>query len=86
MIRSYRALIVSAIIVLGGAPALAGSNYVVAGASPGGLWSHLGAGVERAVSAADPESTVTYQTSAGGFANVEPVSYTHLTLPTTPYV
>lgn len=50
--------------------AQAGDAYVVAGASPGGLWSLLGAGIERAVRARYPDATVTYQTSAGGFANV----------------
>ena len=40
------------------------------GASPGGLWSLLGAGVDQAMKAAYPGSVVTYQTSGGGFANV----------------
>lgn len=61
-------------IALGAVPAAAGNNYIVAGASPGGLWSLLGAGIERAVKADDPEAAVTYQASAGGFANVQLVS------------
>ncbi|MDH5410608.1 MAG: TAXI family TRAP transporter solute-binding subunit [Alphaproteobacteria bacterium] len=51
-------------------PARAEYNLVLCGASPGGLWSLLGAGVDGAVKAAFPGSTVTYQTSGGGFANV----------------
>ncbi len=45
-------------------------NLTLCGASPGGLWSLLGAGVDAAVKASFPGSTVTYQTSGGGFANV----------------
>jgi TRAP transporter TAXI family solute receptor len=44
------------------------------GASPGGLWSLLGAGIHSAVAAEVPGSAVTYQTSGGGFANVMLVS------------
>lgn len=51
-------------------PAYAQYNLTLCGASPGGLWSLLGAGVDSAVKAAFPGSTVTYQTSGGGFANV----------------
>lgn len=45
-------------------------NLTLCGASPGGLWSLLGAGIDGAMKAAMPGSTVTYQTSGGGFANV----------------
>lgn len=45
-------------------------NLTLAGASPGGLWSLLGAGIDGAVKEAYPGSTVTYQTSGGGLANV----------------
>lgn len=45
-------------------------NYTLAGASPGGLWSALGAGINSAIKAAYPGSTITYQTSGGGIANV----------------
>ena len=45
-------------------------TLTLCGASPGGLWSLLGAGVDNALKAAHPGSTVTYQTSGGGFANV----------------
>lgn len=42
----------------------------MSGGSPGGLWSLLGAGIDRAVKADDPESVVTYQATGGGFANL----------------
>ena len=45
-------------------------NITLCGASPGGLWSLIGIGLDAAVRAQDPESTVTYQTSSGGFANI----------------
>lgn len=51
-------------------PANAQYSLTLCGASPGGLWSLLGAGIDAAVKAAHPGSTVTYQTSGGGFANV----------------
>ena len=43
-------------------------NLTLSGASPGGLWSLLGAGVHASVAAAYPGSAVTYQTSGGGLA------------------
>jgi TRAP transporter TAXI family solute receptor len=45
-------------------------NLTLCGASPGGLWSLLGAGIDAAVKKSFPDSTVTYQTSGGGLANV----------------
>lgn len=45
-------------------------TMTVAGASPGGLWSLLGAGIDASVRKAYPGSTITYQTSGGGIANV----------------
>lgn len=45
-------------------------TLTLCGASPGGLWSLLGAGIDSAMKDAFPGSTVTYQTSGGGFANV----------------
>lgn len=45
-------------------------NLTLCGASPGGLWSLLGAGIDAAVKQSFPGSTVTYQTSGGGLANV----------------
>lgn len=52
-----------------GAPAHA-ANITLCGASPGGLWSLIGVGLDAAVRAESPGSTVTYQTSSGGFANI----------------
>jgi hypothetical protein len=51
-------------------PARAAYELTMCGASPGGLWSLLGAGVDASLKASHPGSTVTYQTSGGGFANV----------------
>lgn len=45
-------------------------NLTLCGASPGGLWTLLGAGIDAAVKRSFPGSTVTYQTSGGGLANV----------------
>lgn len=59
-----------ACLALSAAPVQAAPvNYTLAGASPGGLWTLLGAGLDAAVKAGNPGSTVTYQTSGGGFAN-----------------
>lgn len=49
-------------------------NMTLTGASPGGLWSRIGGGVDAALAAAYPGSTVTYQTSSGGLANIPMVS------------
>jgi uncharacterized protein len=66
------ALVGAAALVVGvAAPANAQTyNLVLCGASPGGLWSLLGAGVDAAVKKSFPGSTVTYQTSGGGLANI----------------
>ncbi|MBW3097245.1 TAXI family TRAP transporter solute-binding subunit [Pseudohoeflea coraliihabitans] len=48
-------------------------NESICGASPGGLWSLVGAGLDAAVKAQYPGSTITYQTSSGGLANVPQV-------------
>lgn len=45
-------------------------NLTLSGGNPGGLWSLLGAGVDRAVQAADSSAVVTYQATGGGFANI----------------
>ncbi|MED5501761.1 TAXI family TRAP transporter solute-binding subunit [Salinicola sp. V024] len=69
--------VLAAILVIPGllmmmneAPAAERYNLTVAGASPGGLWSLLGAGLDSALKASYPGSTVTYQTSGGGIPNV----------------
>ena len=51
-------------------PSFAGRNITLCGASPGGLWSLLGTGIDAAVRKVDADSNVTYQTSSGGFANI----------------
>ena len=38
-------------------------NLTVSGASPGGLWSALGVGLDKVINKAYPGSTITYQTS-----------------------
>lgn len=45
-------------------------NLTLSGGSPGGLWSLLGAGIDRALKAEDPASVVTYQATGGGLANI----------------
>jgi TRAP transporter TAXI family solute receptor len=58
--------------VLAAAPAHAEKyNVTLAGASPGGLWSTIGAGFDKALAKAYPGSTVTYQTGSGGLANAK---------------
>ncbi|MEM9781403.1 MAG: TAXI family TRAP transporter solute-binding subunit [Pseudomonadota bacterium] len=69
MTLASRLVAVLAAAFLSAGPAPAGENLVIGGASPGGLWSMLGAGIDRAVRAAGVGSA-TYQTSAGGFANI----------------
>lgn len=46
------------------------TNMTLCGASPGGMWSLVGTGIDSAVKTAFPASAVTYQTSSGGPANV----------------
>ena len=46
-------------------------NLTLAGASPGGLWSRIGLGLDKAMAKAYPGSTVTYQTGSGGLANAK---------------
>ena len=45
-------------------------DLTLSGGSPGGLWSLLGAGMDRAVKADNSNSVITYQASGGGFANL----------------
>lgn len=45
-------------------------NLTLSGGNPGGLWSLLGAGMDRAAKATDPKSVITYQATGGGFANI----------------
>lgn len=69
--RRLNLILAGLVVALGTATAEAKTyNLTLCGASPGGLWSLLGAGVDAAMKAAYPGSTITYQTSGGGFANV----------------
>ena len=45
-------------------------NLTLSGGNPGGLWSLLGAGMDRAVKANDKDAVITYQATGGGFANI----------------
>lgn len=45
-------------------------NLTLSGGNPGGLWSLLGAGIDRAAKVDDSNSVVTYQATGGGFANI----------------
>lgn len=66
---------VAAASLLAAMPAAAQTfNLSLSGASPGGLWSRIGGGMDAAVAAAYPGSTITYQTSSGGLANIALVS------------
>ena len=72
--KVIKATVVGACIGLASVNVVAKDNYIMAGASPGGLWSLLGAGVDKAMRASYPNATVTYQTSGGGFANAVQVA------------
>jgi len=76
MQRSVRVVTAIAMLALAAPIALAQPPYnlTLTGASPGGLWSLLGAGIHSSVASAYPGSAVTYQTSGGGLANVMLVS------------
>ena len=63
------ALIAGAAVTLAGPASAQPYNLTVAGYSPGGLVSTAAAGLDRALAAAYPGSTMTYQTSSGGLAN-----------------
>jgi TRAP transporter TAXI family solute receptor len=66
---------VAAVAALFGGSAQAQTyQLTLAGASPGGLWSTIGAGTDKAIAKAYPGSTVTYQTGSGGLANAKLVS------------
>ncbi|SDO06388.1 hypothetical protein SAMN05216196_103235 [Lutimaribacter pacificus] len=56
--------------VLGSSVAAQSVNVTLSGGNPSGLWSLLGAGIDRAVKADDPNGVVTYQATGGGFANI----------------
>lgn len=72
--RTLFLAIIGALAVLGGPAGAQPYNLTLTGASPGGLWSTIGAGIDAALAAAYPGSTITYQTSSGGLANVSLVA------------
>lgn len=68
--RSLSAAIVLSMGLAAGAAQAEPLNLTLSGGNPGGLWSLLGAGIDRAAKAVDPASVVTYQATGGGFANI----------------
>lgn len=72
--KVIKGAVVGTFIGLASFTVVAKDNYIMAGASPGGLWSLLGAGVDKAMRSSYPNATVTYQTSGGGFANAVQVA------------
>jgi TRAP transporter TAXI family solute receptor len=69
--HSIRSLLLSAVTALAiSTTATQATNLNLCGGSPGGLWSLLGAGLDTAAKQADANTTITYQTSSGGYANV----------------
>ena len=68
------ALAAAVAVLLGGTAQAQTYNLTLAGASPGGLWSTIGVGFDKALAKAYPGSTVTYQTGSGGLANAKLVS------------
>lgn len=69
--RKFLGMAVAAAMFVGAGAAQAQTyNLTLCGASPGGLWTLLGAGIDAALKEAFPGSTVTYQTSGGGLANI----------------
>lgn len=70
-IKKYLAVTLTTVTLLQISSAQAVSyELTIAGASPGGLWSLLGAGLDASLRSALPGSKITYQTSGGGIANV----------------
>ncbi len=55
---------------VGAASAQTSVNLTLSGGNPGGLWSLLGAGIDRAAKEADAAAVITYQATGGGFANI----------------
>lgn len=73
MTRMLAGCVLGAVVLMvgtAGSAAAQSYNLTLCGASPGGLWTLLGAGIDAAVKKSFPGSTVTYQTSGGGLANV----------------
>ena len=66
-----KALVIAACLGLSAGAAQAEPvNLTLSGGNPGGLWSLLGAGMDKAAKQADSDSVITYQATGGGFANI----------------
>lgn len=75
MNKGFKVVVAALSISMLGSGAVAESiNVTLSGGSPSGLWSLLGAGIDRAVKADDPNGVVTYQATGGGFANISLLS------------
>ena len=59
-----------AMLAANGAYAQKKYTLTISGASPKGVWSILGLALDKAMAATYPGSSVTYQTSGGGIANI----------------
>lgn len=69
--RVVRAMVFGITLSLACSGVLArGYEMTLSGASPSGLWTLLGVGIDGVMKAAHPGSTITYQTSGGGLANI----------------
>jgi uncharacterized protein len=69
MHKTLAVMLAAAAVALTAPAAAQPYNLTVAGYSPGGLVSTAAAGLDKALNAAFPGSTVTYQTGSGGLAN-----------------
>jgi TRAP transporter TAXI family solute receptor len=69
MKRTLTAVAAVAAVMSAGSASAQPYNLTVAGYSPGGLVSTTAVGLDKALNAAFPGSTVTYQTGSGGLAN-----------------
>lgn len=70
--KNFQSLAFATAICAISSAAIAQDSYrlTLSGASPSGLWSMLGAGINNALRVDFDNSIVTYQTSGGGLANV----------------
>lgn len=68
--KGILATALAVVLSAGGAGAQSPVNLTLSGGNPGGLWSLLGAGIDRAAKESNPASVVTYQATGGGFANI----------------
>jgi len=69
MNRTVTVVLAAAAVSLAAPASAQKYNLTIAGYSPGGLVSTAGAGLDKALNAAYPGSTITYQTGSGGLAN-----------------